>query len=235
MLNMKKQLFFGLFALFLIQKTVAQDCRGFMPFSKNSEWEMTSFDKKGLPETVSASRLVELKPTADGFRASVETALTDEKGKEKSSFNYDFECAAGAIKMDLRSVLAPETFGAYEDMEMTFSGSSLEFPNKMEVGQTLPDAEIEAQVKSGGIILVRMNFKILNRKVVALEEVTTAAGRFDCVKTSYDLESKIGFIKVNASAVQWLAEGVGAVKSENFDKKGKLTSSQQLTKFKKGI
>jgi hypothetical protein len=40
-------------------------------------------------------------------------------------------------------------------------------------------------------------------------------------------------IKITGSAKQWLAEGVGMVKQESFNKKGKLTGYTELTAFTK--
>ena len=73
---------------------------------------------------------------------------------------------------------------------------------------------------------------LTNRKVVAQESVTVPAGTFDCLKITYDLESK-AMIKITGSATQWMAVGPGLVKSESYDKKGNLISSQLLNEFTK--
>ena len=75
-------------------------------------------------------------------------------------------------------------------------------------------------------------FSITNRKVEAIETITTAAGTFDCVKISYDVESKMMFT-IKAKGAEWYALETGLVKSESYDAKGKLTGSQELVKLKR--
>ena len=77
---------------------------------------------------------------------------------------------------------------------------------------------------------MKMTVNIMNRKVEGKESVTTSAGTFDCFVISYDHESKMG-IKIRGSAKQWYSEGVGMVKQENYNKKGKLMGSSLHTLF----
>jgi hypothetical protein len=81
-------------------------------------------------------------------------------------------------------------------------------------------------------INMKMSVNTTNRQVEGRETVTTPAGTYDCVVISWDHESKMG-IKVSGSAKQWLAEGVGMVKQENYNKKGKLAGYMELTAFSK--
>lgn len=217
----------------LFAKIAAQDCRGFMPYKVGNEWTITTFDKKGLAETVIESRLAEMKNGQNGaVEAAIDQVIYDEKGKEQSNGTVKFTCKNGAISLDIRSLLPPESLGAYQKMEMTITGSPIEYPATMVAGQKLPDASMEMQVKSGSLVVMRMNFDMTNRLVVGREEVTTAAGVFNCFKMTYQVDSKIGFMKNSQTFTQWMAEGVGLVKSEWLDKKGKLEGSQQLTAFK---
>jgi hypothetical protein len=43
-------------------------------------------------------------------------------------------------------------------------------------------------------------------------------------KITYDMETVTKIIKVKSSSVEWIADGVGVVKTESYNKKGKLTS-----------
>jgi len=73
---------------------------------------------------------------------------------------------------------------------------------------------------------------IKNREVIGKETITTPAGIFDCYVISYniDLNTNMGMSQSN-SAKQWIAEGVGMVKQEDYNKKGEITSSSLLTSF----
>jgi len=62
--------------------------------------------------------------------------------------------------------------------------------------------------------------------------VTTPAGTFDCIKMTQDTDVKAIF-KMKAKTTTWYTKGVGMVKTENYDKNGKVESSTVLTKFEK--
>ena len=79
---------------------------------------------------------------------------------------------------------------------------------------------------------MNMNIKILNRKVEASESVNTLAGTFDCYKITYDMEMK-SIINITTKGAEWIAKGVGVVKTEQYDKKGNLTGYTLLSKFEK--
>ena len=65
-----------------------------------------------------------------------------------------------------------------------------------------------------------------------IEDVTVAAGIFKGYKFSSDVNTVAMGIKVNAKSTEWYAKGVGIVKSESFDKNGKLQSRMELTELK---
>jgi hypothetical protein len=131
-----------------------------------------------------------------------------------------------------------EMMSAYKDMEVTMDGDYLEIPADLEVGQNLPDGTISMQVKmaGAGMNLSDIKVNIINRKVEAEESVTTPAGTFNCVKLTYDTETDMKAMgmgrKMLFKSTDWLAEGVGVIKTESYDDKGKLMSYSLLTSYK---
>ena len=81
-----------------------------------------------------------------------------------------------------------------------------------------------------------MTIKILNRKVESKESITTPAGTFSCFKITYDMESSTKIMGMNTnvklSSIDYLAEGIGVVKTESYDKKGELSGYSLLTAYK---
>jgi hypothetical protein len=73
---------------------------------------------------------------------------------------------------------------------------------------------------------------VFNRKVEAVENLTTPAGTFECYKISYDIATKM-MVNVKAKATEWYSNGVGMVKSETYSTDGKLIGSNVLTALKK--
>jgi hypothetical protein len=115
--------------------------------------------------------------------------------------------------------IAPNnTFG----MEIT--GTVPSYPANLSVGQ---EFEYEYFIKMMGMKVTTTS----KEKVTAHEEVTTPAGSFDCYKIEADMTVKMG-ITQNVKTVTWIAAGVGNVKIETYDSKGKLQTTQELISLK---
>jgi arginine deiminase len=82
-----------------------------------------------------------------------------------------------------------------------------------------------------GPIPMGITFDMVDRKVVGKETITTSAGTFDCYKITYNTKSKIVMANMNMKNVQYIAEEVGAVKTEVYKDNGKLVSYSLLTKY----
>ena len=87
-------------------------------------------------------------------------------------------------------------------------------------------------INTGAPVSVNMTVTTQNRKVEAEEKITTPAGTFDCLKITYDMVSKIGFVKVQGSSVEWYSPGTGTIRSESYNKRGKLTGYSVLEEIK---
>ena len=72
---------------------------------------------------------------------------------------------------------------------------------------------------------------VLNRKVLANDDLVTKAGTFNGYKISFDYIFDLGLIKFRGSGIEWYVKGIGIVKTENYSKKGKLRWYRELTKI----
>jgi hypothetical protein len=202
-------------------------CSKYYPLEKGTSFQLTMLDNKDKTTGIIDYLVKEYSDNT----ATLSYEMHDEKGKLIATSEYGITCNDDGVSIDFNSLAAPGMLEQYKDMEVDISGSDLIIPNNLAVGQTLPDANMLMNVKMSPIN-IKMNFDILNRKVEGKETITTSAGIFNCFIISYDHESKMG-IKISGSAKQWLAEGIGMVKQETYNKKGKLIGSTLLTKFEK--
>ena len=172
--------------------------------------------------------------SGDETKASMNVSFQGSKKNESFGVDYNFTCTGDGIRIDFNSLLPNQMMDQYKDMdvEMDVTGTDIELPNNLSVGQELADADVNVAMSISGM---KMNIeaKTTNRKVVAKESITTAAGTFDCVVLTADISSKAMLAKVNLSDKLWLAKGVGIVKQETYNKKGKLESRMELASFSK--
>jgi hypothetical protein len=211
---------------------LSQGCSKFYPMEEGSSFQYTMTNKKGKAEGVTDYTITKVENSGGVTNATMNMRFTDEKGKEIMISDYKMSCAGGAVKIDYNSLVPSQMMKQYTDMgvEMDISGTDIELPNDLNVGQDLADANVAMTIKMTGM---NMTIKVdqLNRKVDKKESITTPAGTFDCYVLSQENVSETMGVKQIMPSKLWLAEGVGMVKQETYNKKGELSNQMQLTKF----
>ena len=231
---MMKALFTFLTTMGTIGLMAQSPCQRYFPFEEGVIMEHTYYNKKDKITGVSLQTVEKIEQSENEMIARVNTKQSDDKGKNTLEGSYEVTCKDGTFIMDMSEMLPPQATAALGGgtAEVELNGDGFRLPSKMEVGQTLPDSENTISIAAGPInMAITMNFS--EQKVEAIESITTSAGTFECIKFSYVADTKMVLIKTQFKTVNWYAEGVGIVKSLSYDKKGKLESSMELTKFEK--
>ncbi|MBO7481828.1 MAG: hypothetical protein J6T63_06950 [Bacteroidales bacterium] len=101
----------------------------------------------------------------------------------------------------------------------SIKGHTIILPEHPQNGEKLDDCRITGP-----------GISITNTDIVVTtgQSVTTNAGTFDCIRVDSEDGAQITVIKVNASSKQWWKLGVGAIKYESYNKKGKMTLNREL-------
>jgi len=228
-----KSLLLLLTFVLLGQSINAQDCNSYFPFEPDTKMEMTYYNKKGKTTSTTEIIVNDITETDGVVEAELTSVVSDKKGEKADAIDFRVKCTGNGYEIDITNMLNPETLKAIEGMEIDMTGDALNYPNDLSVGKTLNDANATIEASTGGVKVLTMKFNITNRKVEAQESVTTKAGTFDCYKITYNFDFKWGIIKKKQKVTQWIADGVGVVKDEIRNKKGKLESTSELTKLEK--
>lgn len=202
-------------------------CNAYYPFEEGVKFEITNYNKKGKKEGVVNYEVTNIEDNV----ATMKTIIYDAKGKEITTTSYKITCEGNKISIDFKSLMKQDMFKQYKDMEMDITGTNIEFPNDLQVGQSLKDANMNMAIDMAGMKM-NMSIDMLNRKVNKKESITTPAGTFDCFALSYDSEMKMG-MKMTFNFKEWIAEGVGVVRNESYNKSGKLMGYSELTSISK--
>lgn len=231
-LTMKFRNLFVLLPLCLALNSKAQDCSTFFPFKEGAYMEYTTFNKKGKVESITENTVKVITEDNGEIEAEVSTVLKDRKGKESYSGTYQVFCEGGKLLMDVNSMFNPAMQQSFSGYEVTIEGDALSFPNDLEVGQELPDASSKITTAASGINIASMNIEITDRKVEDKAKISTDAGTYECYKISQTSNIKM-MISRSYSTIEYFAEGVGVVRSETYDQRGKLQSYMELTAIEK--
>lgn len=206
-------------------------CTIYFPQQIGTELTYENYNANDKLESTDRFKVLSVAEVGDSTRIDVEAASYDKKGEEAYNSNVSYTCKDGVFRMSMESMLDPSMMEAYKDMEVTLTQSDITFPSDLNVGTSLPDAEMNVKVASNGMQVMEMNFKIVDRKVEAKESITTPAGTFDCFKLTQTTNMKMMFINKSFTTVDWITLNIGNVRSETYNK-GSLESYRILTNIK---
>lgn len=234
---MKKFVTLLLFAIVSSVFVNAQDCGSYFPLKQGNSFQLSSYNDKDKLTTVSDYNVVSLYNDGEFTVAKLHCTMMDDKGKMQDSTTYTYKCKGSDFYIDMKNFVSQQQMEAYKDMTVTVSGSEMVVPGNLTVGQTLPDGTMHMDIVNSGMPFATMDVDMTNRKVEAQESVTTPAGTYNCYKMSEDYLFKVttmGFgIPMNMKQIEWYSLGVGMVRSEAYNKSGKLMSYTVLTKIVK--
>jgi len=149
---------------------------------------------------------------------------------------YKIICDGNTLIIDIQSMLDQATLKSMEGMEVSMSNiENINVPGNMRVGDKLPDAHMDMKVSMGNVTVTDMKLVTRNRIVEARESITTPAGTFDCFKITYETAIDTRVMGINrkslSKGVEYYAPGVGNVRSEYYDDRGRLQSYTVLSKL----
>lgn len=231
-------LFFSVFNLF-VGSLMAQDCQEmYAIFSEGAELHYRHFDEKGKDKSLAKQKITSLETEGNKNTVNIEAEIENNKKKkskdeDKIIAKFAMTCEGDKLTLGIESMISPQMQEQFKDMEIEISGTPMTLPSKMQVGDQLEDANVKIAVKMGEVSMFGTTVNIIERKVEAEETITTPAGTFQCIRLSSVIETKMGFIQRTGRNVEWFAQGVGMVKSETYNKKGKLEATSELVYLKK--
>ncbi len=229
---MKKAIASFSLILFVIGGALGQNCSKYYPMNEGASFQYTTYNKKGKVDGIADYKVTDVSTNGGATQATMNIELKDEKGKEVYTTSYTFSCSDNKVTIDYESLMSNSMIEQMKDMEMEITGTDIELPNELRVGQALSDANVAMKIDMGGMSM-NMKVDMVNRKVEKQENVTTPAGTFNCYVIYSDNESKMMMANQSFPSRLWLAEGVGMVKQETYKKNGDLMSNTVLTSFSK--
>lgn len=207
-----------------------QDCKIYFPDEVGTEIETVSYNPKDKLTGTTRQIIEDKQVDGDNISINIAHSSFDKKGELIMDGTYQVRCEDGVFYLDMRNMLDEASLSAYENMEVEVNSNDMAFPSDMQAGQSLPDANIAVKISSGGASIMTVRVNVTNRVVEAIEMVSTPSGEYECYKISSDIESQM-MIKVKAKSIQWITEDYGVIRTESYNKSGKLQGYSVMTKI----
>ena len=221
-----------LVAFLAINVSFAQtDCKPYLPINKGATWEITNYTAKGKEAGKIDYELIDKIENGNNITFTVKTITFDKKGEQIYESRFEAKCIDGKFDFDMAFKMDGGALQAYENMDVKVDASKLEIPDlDTAPGTHLADGSLVVNIETGTIGMFKMTVLITDRVLEGRETVATSAGIFDCIVLSQKVSTKM-MIKVQGSSKEWYAENIGIVRSESYNKKGKLMGYSVLTKL----
>ena len=184
-------------------------------------------DAKGKIQSYSRQTVTSIEGSGSKMTITYSSEAMDAKKKTSPKvpvISYSYNVENGTVVIDPKAILNTVSTGSPSDGAA--EGTPLVLPATMKAGDTLPDCDVKMQ-----IAFVKLSASYTEGVCEGDEEITTEAGTFRCKKTKYNCKSSAMGIKSEMIIHNWYAPGIGVVKQDIYNNKGKLNSTQELVEL----
>ncbi len=215
----------------------AQDCSALEIVSEGQVMTYGSFNAKDKEVGSHTTTILSKENSNGGVAIEIEVSYYDKKDGFIQKSGAKYTCDGGTISLDMMTTF-PGSMDTYADMELEVIQNENFLPANPTVGATLDDAIFKVNITmSGNQPFGGIDAIYTNRKVLSKETLTTPAGSFECFKiqSEYEINTKtlgIG-IPIRGSSTDYFNPAIGMIKTESYNKKGKMTGYTLLTELKK--
>lgn len=210
--------------------------------TQGTELHYVNYDEVGQSTSDETITVKNVERNGASVQASYYDKIVTTKAKNNTSYtlyNWTYDGATTVCTEDLMygpyiaSDSDPEKYneaarlGLLEDRK--FKGdNSFSIKDAAKAGEAIPDRSYQLIQN-----MLKNEITISGAAYMGTEQVSTTAGKFDCIKISYLKRTKIVLKSTTLRVTEWYAKGVGLVKSEAYDTKGKLDKKTLLVKIVK--
>lgn len=206
-------------SLLMVMGTAAQE-----PFFLHKEGVKLTYadrDKKGKINSYSETTATKVKGDVDNCTVTYSMMVMDKKKTPmlKQPMTQTFEVKNGTVTYDPKSLVGQ----VMEGLQVTVTGTLFQLPSNVKVGDTFGNYTITMNMAG-----IKTNTEVTGVKAVAEETLDVNGTSIDCVVIENTTVSKVIGIKQTAVQKIWYGRGIGPVKTNMYNTKGKLLTSQEL-------
>jgi len=231
---MKSLLFFAIGVLSVFG-CCAQICNTYYFMKAHSTVEQSHFDDKGKLSLRTEYKVGDVKSVDNGVESALMQKVFDTKGKVISEGTANIRCDGDNLFMDMKLTMPAGPVAPGGNIEANTKKVYLPYPKNLKAGDKLENAQFSMSLDQGSMVQTIELF-VRNRQAEAEESITTPAGTWKCIKITFDMEivtRTAGIrIPIRMKGSEWYAPGFGVVKTESFNKKGKLAGTSEITSIK---
>ncbi|QIL74585.1 hypothetical protein [Hymenobacter sp. HDW8] len=213
------------------------------PFGLASYMELvySITDDRGKPAGTIRQRVVSLgsqtnkKKTITTNTALVKSGFYDVRNRLIRMQDLTYGCRQDTTFTDGMSEIEFKNLSSFRDRRLAYTPVGLAWPNQPTVGTMLPGGGVSVQVSSTAVNIAQVNTTVRRRRIVSgPAPLVTPAGTFQCYKVESEREASTApredmVMRTRTRVVDYYSPAVGIVKTEVYNKNGKLAETRLLT------
>lgn len=213
----------------------------YFPTDEEAQLEYVYYDEAGQSVQTETMTVQEIKENGNDAEVKAISKIVKNKAKNSTSYAlYNFSYKDG-VTVYAEDLIYREYIEADADPAQYTEAKRMEWADKLKfegnnaiilkdgakAGESMPDWKYSITLN-----MLKNNVTVSGASYMGTETISTTAGKFDCIKISYLKRTKILLKTETLRVTEWYSEGVGLVRSESYDTKGKLHGKVLLVKKK---
>ena len=201
----------------------------FFPTKEGTILEYKIYNSKDEQTGMTRYTITDIKTMGSDMEITYLIETTDSADKELIKQEVTINKKGDKLYVDMSKFISNAIYEKVGEKanKMEITGNDMVIPSNIKVGDNLPDSNIEMALKMG-FINIKMSANITDRKVESAEKIEVEAGNFDTYKVTNTITANAMGMKTSSKSSEWIAKGVGMVKSETYDKNGDVSSYTEL-------
>jgi len=187
-------------------------------------------DARGNTQSYSVITIKEVKGSGRNMTVTFGANSLDKDRKQSKDLPTE-QILQVTIKDNVAIMDMKQLFPAGQGVKVEVSGTPMELPSNLQVGQTLKDAAVTGTMDLG-IMKVSTVIKMTEGKCLAIESVRVPAGTFRCHKITQKISTTAMNVNNVGTTISWYAPNIGTVKTESYDDRNRLVSGSVLVELK---
>ncbi len=229
-----KNYIFLLFGFLFFSPLFAQQdiCDELYLFKEGYYMKQAEFNSKGKQTGTSEFRVLDIVKQNGAVISTVQMKIDDGKKKsEPMEYEVEYQCKDQTLYIDLTS-FGVEMLQGMNTAEIRIDGEGMAYPSNLSEGMSLPDVSQTIDIIMEGMGMMKTTMTAYDRKVLGKEKVTTPAGTFECFKITNTFTIKM-VVSSTFTTITYFNQEMGSVKSEFYNRNGKLKSYSEIIEFSK--
>jgi len=197
----------------------------FFPTKEGLTLVYANLDAKGKADSYVRRTIRKVEGSDNNLSISYITQTLDKNHKPVDDnlveVPYTATISNGVLELDMKSFATSRTKKFIE-----IEGDKIRIPSTLAPGDKLDDAKFILTVNMG--FKIKVDVSLTEQECLVIEEVTVPAGTFKCYKVTQTSTAAVMRKTITNKIVTWYAPGIGSVKSETYNEKGKLQTTVEL-------